>query len=77
MRGLDPSRTRVLSAGANASMSEKSDNGRENRAKRSRQKILGEQLKRIYDDVTHEDIPADFLRLLELADKNKAEGSTR
>ena len=30
---------------------------------------LGEQLRRLYDDVTQEDVPDDFLRLLEEADR--------
>ena len=32
---------------------------------------LGEQLRRLYDDVTHESVPDDFLRLLEEADRSQ------
>ncbi|KCZ89549.1 MULTISPECIES: NepR family anti-sigma factor [Hyphomonas] len=32
---------------------------------------LGEQLRRLYDDVTHESVPDDFMRLLEEADRNR------
>lgn len=33
---------------------------------------LGEQLRRLYDDVTHESVPDDFLRLLEEADRARS-----
>ena len=36
---------------------------------------LGEQLRRLYDDVTHENVPDDFLRLLEQADRSRSSGS--
>ncbi len=35
---------------------------------------LGRQLRRLYDDVTHEHVPDDFLRLLEEADKARSSG---
>ena len=33
---------------------------------------LGEQLRRLYDDVTQESVPDDFMRLLEEADRNRS-----
>ncbi len=33
---------------------------------------LGEQLRRLYDDVTQENVPDDFMRLLEEADRNRS-----
>jgi len=33
---------------------------------------LGQQLRQLYDDVTHENVPDDFMRLLEEADRNHA-----
>jgi hypothetical protein len=33
---------------------------------------LGDQLRRLYDDVTHESVPDDFLRLLEEADRARS-----
>lgn len=36
---------------------------------------LGEQLRRLYDDVTHENVPDDFLRLLEEADRSHSADS--
>ena len=36
---------------------------------------LGDQLRRLYDDVTHENVPDDFLRLLEEADRTRSSGS--
>lgn len=41
------------------------------RERRSRQKRIGNQLRRLYEDVATESIPDDFLRLLEEADKKK------
>ncbi|MFC6200052.1 NepR family anti-sigma factor [Ponticaulis profundi] len=38
-------------------------------SRRSRQKRLGDQLKRMYDDVVQEAVPDDFMKLLEDADK--------
>ncbi len=39
------------------------------RSRRARRKRLGDQLKRLYDDVANEPVPDDFLKLLEQADK--------
>ena len=44
-------------------------NNDEQRARKVRQKRIGEQLRKIYDDVTSEPVPDDFLNLLEQADK--------
>ena len=38
-----------------------------------RQKKIGERLKRMYDEVVEEDIPDDFLSLLESIDNAKDE----
>lgn len=35
---------------------------------RTRHKKIGDQLKRLYDDVTNEPVPDEFLKLLEQAD---------
>lgn len=39
------------------------------RARLARQKKLGEQLKKLYDDVANEPIPDEFLNILRDADK--------
>ena len=39
------------------------------RSRRVRQKRIGDQLRRLYDDVTSEPVPDEFLSLLEQADK--------
>ena len=41
----------------------------DNFAKRSLKDKIGSDLKRLYDDVVNEDIPDDFLALLEKADQ--------
>ncbi|MEQ9315852.1 MAG: NepR family anti-sigma factor [Henriciella sp.] len=38
------------------------------RATKVRQKRIGDQLRRLYDDVTKEPVPDEFLQLLEQAD---------
>ena len=40
------------------------------RSKKIRQKRIGDQLRRLYDDVTNEPVPDEFLSLLEQADKS-------
>ncbi len=40
--------------------------------KRARQRRIGSQLRRLYDDVASEPIPDDFLSLLEQADHKKS-----
>lgn len=40
----------------------------ESRARKARQKRIGDQLRKIYDDVTSEPVPDEFLNLLEQAD---------
>ncbi len=40
------------------------------RSRKVRQKRIGDQLRRIYDDVTSEPVPDEFLNLLEQADKS-------
>jgi hypothetical protein len=44
---------------------------------RKRGEKIGQQLRKLYDDVTHETIPDDFFRLLDEADRasNKSDGS--
>ena len=47
------------------------ENSREDSvAQRARQRRLGLQLRQLYDDVISEEIPDDFLKLLEEADKS-------
>jgi len=59
-------------------MHAESESGRVSRAKKGRQKALGEQLKRVYQDVVDDGVPAEFLRLLEEADrKGGKEGGGR
>lgn len=55
----------------NATMTMKKTPGRspEDRMLDARQKRLGEQLKRLYDDVAREPVPDDFLALLAEAEK--------
>ncbi|MAI88979.1 NepR family anti-sigma factor [Ponticaulis sp.] len=53
------------------------ENPRENMvAQRSRQRRLGQHLRQLYDEVVSEEIPDDFLKLLEEADQ-KAKKSTQ
>ena len=40
------------------------------RSRKVRQKRIGDQLRRLYDDVTSEPVPDEFLNLLEQADKS-------
>jgi hypothetical protein len=40
------------------------------RSRRVRQKRIGDQLRRLYDDVTSEPVPDEFLNLLEQADQS-------
>lgn len=35
---------------------------------------IGDQLRRIYEDVAQEDVPDEFLKLLEQADKKSSSG---
>lgn len=42
------------------------------RERRVRSSKIGRQLKRLYDDVINEDVPDDFLKLLEEADKKRS-----
>ncbi len=44
-------------------------------SKRRTQRI-GEQLRRVYDEVAQEDVPDEFLRLLEEADKARPSNSS-
>ena len=46
-----------------------------NSEKKRRGDRLGAQLRQLYDDVTHENVPEDFLRLLEDADKKRSASS--
>ena len=40
------------------------------RSRKVRQKRIGDQLRQIYDDVTSEPVPDEFMSLLEQADKS-------
>ena len=40
------------------------------RSRKVRQRRIGDQLRRLYDDVTTEPVPDEFLNLLEKADKS-------
>ena len=56
------------------SLSGMEKNGRNNSVKsdlgsKRRTQLIGEQLRRVYDEVAQEDVPDEFLRLLEEADK--------
>ena len=42
----------------------------EDRSRKFRQKRIGDQLRRLYDEVTQEPVPDEFLSLLEQADKS-------
>ncbi|MAP95636.1 MAG: hypothetical protein CMK07_11860 [Ponticaulis sp.] len=50
---------------------ETEDSAEDMRDRRSRQKRIGNQLRRLYDNVATEPVPDDFLKLLEEADKKK------
>ncbi|MCH2458087.1 NepR family anti-sigma factor [Henriciella marina] len=43
----------------------------DDRARKLRQKRIGDQLRRLYDEVTEEAVPEEFLNLLEQADNSK------
>ncbi|RIJ26312.1 hypothetical protein D1224_00075 [Henriciella barbarensis] len=43
----------------------------DDRARKLRQKRIGDQLRRLYDEVTEESVPEEFLNLLEQADNSK------
>lgn len=49
-------------------------------AARARQDRIGDQLRKLYDDVAHEPVPEDFLKLLQSADDqdeaDEAEGES-
>ncbi len=47
------------------------ENADETRDRRTRQKRIGNQLRRLYDEVATEPVPDDFMKLLDQADKNK------
>ena len=55
-------------------MDEKRTDGRKeaDTERKRRGDRLGEQLRRLYDDVTHESVPDDFMRLLEETDRNRS-----
>jgi hypothetical protein len=42
----------------------------EDRSRKVRQKRIGDQLRRLYDEVTQEPVPDEFLSLLEKADNS-------
>ena len=44
------------------------------RAVRARQRAIGRELRRMYDDVAHEPVPDDFLDLLRQIDQAAAAG---
>ncbi len=48
-----------------------SGSGDDDRSRKLRQKRIGDQLRRLYDEVTEEAVPVEFLNLLEQADKSK------
>jgi hypothetical protein len=43
----------------------------DDRSRKLRQKRIGDQLRRLYDEVTEEAVPEEFLNLLEQADNTK------
>ena len=45
-----------------------------NRAIRARQRAIGRELRRMYDDVAKEPVPDDFLELLRKIDNGSGEG---
>lgn len=59
-------------------MHAESESGRMSRAKKARQRAIGEQLKRVYQEVVDDGVPSEFMRLLEEADrKSRTEGDDR
>jgi hypothetical protein len=74
MSGPEPSRK----ASEIRSMHAETEMGRVSRAKKNRAKVIGEQLRRGYQEVVDAGVPDEFLRLLEEADRNdKAGGDKR
>ncbi|WOI52905.1 NepR family anti-sigma factor [Parvularcula sp. LCG005] len=47
------------------------------RQRRSRTKRIGKHLREMYDEVAKEDVPDDFMRLLEEADSKSSSGGDR
>jgi Anti-sigma factor NepR len=47
-----------------------------NRTVRARQRAIGRELRRIYDDVAKESVPDDFLDLLKKIDDSSESGKT-
>jgi len=73
MSGLESGRK---SATGSNRMHAENESVRMSRAKKNRQRALGEQLKRVYQEVVDDGVPDEFMRLLEEADrKSQAEGS--
>ncbi|MBS0472998.1 MAG: hypothetical protein JSR60_18150 [Proteobacteria bacterium] len=56
---------------------EQNNNREKARAIRARQRVIGRELRRMYDGVAQEPVPDDFLKLLEEIDaKNGGKGGT-
>ncbi|ADM10083.1 hypothetical protein PB2503_10159 [Parvularcula bermudensis HTCC2503] len=53
-------------------MTDSDEDGRKPREGRARGQKLGDHLRTLYDQVVHEDIPQDFLKLLEDAERNSS-----
>ncbi|HEY2069754.1 MAG TPA: NepR family anti-sigma factor [Rhizomicrobium sp.] len=52
-------------------MTNQNDNERDkNRTVRARQRALGRELRRMYDDVAREPVPDDFMDILQKLDKD-------
>lgn len=73
MSGSEPGRK----ANEMRSMHAETESGRVSRAKKARQKVLGEQLKRVYQEVVEQGAPDEFIRLLEEADRKSRDGDSR
>jgi len=52
-----------------ASVSNEENPNEKSRAIRARQRAIGRELRRMYDDVAQEPIPEDFLELLQTIDR--------
>ena len=51
-------------------MDHQSRDADDDRGRKLRQKRIGDQLRRLYDEVTEEAVPEEFLNLLEQADNS-------
>ena len=68
----DKNRGKMSYRAQDMSSEDKKPDAEADRSRKVRQKQIGDKLRRMYDDVTSEPVPDEFLSLLEQADKSKS-----